>query len=77
MAKKDQGVLHKRIQCIFCHRRKKSDRKPYVREGHIGHYMYCKAVAMVQLYYFRVVTNYINPDGSIFPVEIYVPHHYI
>ena len=51
--------------------------KPYLSEGPIGPYLYCKHVDMAQPYYFRMVADYKNPDGSSFETEIYVPHHYI
>jgi hypothetical protein len=50
--------------------------KPYLSNGDIGLYMYCKQVDMGQPY-FRMVVDYQNPDGSKFETEIYVPHHYI
>ena len=51
--------------------------KPYLSEGPIGLYLYCKHVDMDQPYYFRIVAETKNPDGSAFEAEIYVPHHYV
>lgn len=51
--------------------------KPYLSKGLIGSYLYCKEVDMSQPYYFRMVADYKNPDGSTFETEIYMPHHYI
>jgi hypothetical protein len=50
--------------------------KPYLREGLIGPYLYCKQVDMGNPY-LRMIADYHNEDGSTFETEIYVPHHYI
>jgi hypothetical protein len=50
--------------------------KPYLSEGSLGVYLYCKEVDMGRPY-FRIVADYQNLDGSSFETEIYVPHHYI
>jgi hypothetical protein len=50
--------------------------KPYLSEGLIGPYLYCKQVDMGNPY-LRMIVDYPNQDGSTFETEIYVPHHYI
>lgn len=50
--------------------------KPYLSNGQIGPYLYCKQVEMTQPF-FRMVADYPNPDDKGFETEIYVPYHYI
>ena len=50
--------------------------KPYLSQGSIGPYLYCKQVDMGNPY-LRMIVDYPNPDGSPLETEMYVPHHYI
>ena len=50
--------------------------KPYLNQGEIGSYIYCKQVDFGQPY-LHIVADYRNPDNSTFETEMYIPYHYV
>jgi hypothetical protein len=50
--------------------------KPYLSNGPLGLYLFCKEVNMSEPY-FHMIVDYRNTDGARFETEFYVPHHYI